>query len=239
MYLPYDIIKKITIFFKKEMNPMNSIKNELKKLKKMSFKDKCWYIKEYYKLHIIIFIIFTLISISLIKSTSKKPPILTTVVINNYIEKENQNKIYNDFYKYINMDQMNNTWNFNTSININIRDPERIVGYEYILKLTALIASRSLDIIISDEHIMDYYINLEILKDLEQVLPKDLKNKLEDNIIYKKGPDGLEKAYYIDITNSPVIKENFKTNNPVYFTIIGNSLNLDNSILFLKYLFNI
>ena len=95
-----------------------------------------------------------------------------------------------------------------------------------------------LDTLITEEYFINHFCAQDILIDLEQVLPSDLLDKVKENLVYKAGIDGIERAYAIDVSNAPIIKESVYVEGPVYFSILSNSENIDTSILFLKYLYN-
>ena len=67
------------------MEKKTSIKEEIEKLKNMSFKDKLWYIKEYYLLYIIIIAVFTIFFGYLGSLFFKKDPVFTCVFVNKSI----------------------------------------------------------------------------------------------------------------------------------------------------------
>ena len=52
------------------------------------------------------------------------------------------------------------------------------------------------------------------------------------------GIDGVERAYALDLSNAPIIKDSVYVAGPVYFSILANSKHIDTSIKFLRYLYN-
>lgn len=215
-----------------------NFKTEIEKLKKMSFKDKVWYIKEYYGIHILLTIIVLSLSISLMFAMLKKEPAFNVVFLNRPMNNESYEKIHSEFYDYANFKETNDTWELKPSVNIVLKDNEIVNSIEYLAKINAMIASQTLDILVTEEYFINHFVEQEILLDLEQYLPEDLLEKLKDNLVYIKDPNGVEGAYTLDVSEAPVIKESVYVAGPVYFSILANTENFDTCILFLRYLYN-
>ena len=215
-----------------------SVKIEIEKLKKMSFKDKIWYIREYYGIQIFITILVLAISFSLLFNMLKKDAAFNVIFLNKPMNQESYEKIYNEFYDYANFEETKDYWELNPNVSVIIKDGEAVNGLEYLAKTNAMIAGQMLDVLVTEEYFVDHFIRQDILLDLEETLPTDLLDKVKDNLVYKKGIDNGERAYALDVSDAPVIKESVYVSGPVYFTILGNSKNIDTSIQFLKYLYN-
>lgn len=215
-----------------------SIKIEIEKLKKMSFKDKIWYIKEYYGIQIFLTILVLVISFSLLFNMLKKDPAFNVIFLNKPINQKSYEKMYNDFYNYANFSKTKDYWELKPNVSVIIKDGEAVNGLEYLAKTNAMIAGQLLDVLITEEYFIDHFIKQDILLDLEQTLPENLLNNLKPKLVYKKGIDNKERAYALDVSDAPIIKESVYVAGPVYFAILGNSKNIDTSIQFLKYLYN-
>lgn len=216
-----------------------NFKTEIEKLKKMSFKDKMWYIKEYYGIHIFLTIIVLLIFLSLSFSMLKKDPAFNAVFLNKPMNSTSYDKIYSEFYEYAKFKDTNDDWELKPNVSVILKDNEIVNGLEYLAKINAMIASQTLDTLITEEYFINHFASQDILLNLEENLPPDLLEKFKNNLYYIEGINGEKKAYALDISDSPIIKESVYVAGPVYFSILSNSKNLDNSILFLKYLYNI
>ena len=216
-----------------------NVKTEIEKLKKMTFKDKLWYIKEYYGIQIFLTILVLALSSSLIFSMFfKKDPAFNVVFLNKPINNESYEKIYNEFCDYADFEATKDYWELKPNVSVILKDGEIVNGLEYLAKINAMIAGQMLDTLITEEYFINHFCAQDILIDLEQVLPSDLLDKVKENLVYKTGIDGIERAYAIDVSNAPIIKESVYVAGPVYFSILSNSEHIDTSILFLKYLYN-
>ncbi|WP_317366997.1 hypothetical protein [uncultured Tyzzerella sp.] len=216
-----------------------NVKTEIEKLKKMSSKDKVWYIKEYYGIQIVLTILILAFSISLIFNMFfKKDPVFNVVFLNKPINNESYEKISSEFHNYANFDATNDYWELKPTVSVILKDNEIVNGLEYLAKINAMIATQTLDTLVTEEYFIDHFCRQDILTDLEKFLPKDLLEKVKDSLVYKVGIDGIERAYALDVSNAPIIKDSVYVAGPVYFSILANSKNIDTSILFLRYLYS-
>jgi len=212
---------------------------ELQKIKTMSFKDKIWYIWEYYKIPIlaVIFLIFFLATL-LPSVLNQKEPEFTCYIINNPIYDERTDTLKDGFSAYAGLDTAKKEWELDTTMVLNT-DESTGIGYEFFIKITAVIASKGLDVIIGDEAVTNYYSSLSGYLDLEEALPAEILDLVNDRLYYAADEFGEEKAYAIDISDSAVLKNIGISQEPLYFSILGNTPHLDMSILYLKYLLNL
>ncbi len=216
-----------------------NVKTEIEKLKKMSFKDKMWYIKEYYGIQIFLTLLVAAILGSIIFNMFfKKDAVFNAIFLNKPVTSEAYDKIYNEFNTYAGFEKTGDHWELSTNVSVILKDGVIVNGMEYLAKTNAMIAAQLLDVLVTEEYFINHFCNQDILADLEQTLPPDLLEKLKENLVYKTGIDGVERAYALDVSNAPVIKESVYVAGPIYFSILANSKNIDASILFLKYLYN-
>lgn len=216
-----------------------NFKTEIEKLKKMSFKDKMWYIKEYYGIQIFLTLLVLALTSSLIFNMFfKKEPIFNVVFLNKPMNNESYEKIYNEFHNYANFEETKDHWELKPTVSVILKDNEIVNGMEYLAKINAMIATQTLDTLITEEYFINHFCRQDILIDLESILPTDLLDKVKQNLVYKMGIDGVERAYAIDVSNAPIIKDSVYVAGPVYFSILANSRHIDTSIKFLRYLYN-
>ena len=176
------------------MSLKEEIKNEAaverEKLKHMSFQDKLWYIWEYYKFHIavVIGIIFILciIGTSIYNSTIENS--LYCIIINNQSNSEmNYEVLTQDFHDHMGFGKKQEV--HAESIYITYGDVVSEFSYASMAKISAMIASKELDILITDKENFDRYSTMNGYADLEQVLPEDLLALLKDRLCYRKHGD--------------------------------------------------
>lgn len=215
---------------------LKNLKNELNKIKKMKFKEKIWYIKEYYLIQIIIFLFIFLFIFSLAKSLFKKHNILNTYFINTIIDENMKPYIIEDFKKFANLNNNSKLFNLDTQIKINFNETLKTpLNSAYILKLTSLISAREVDCIFAEKEAIDYYLTIDAFFPINEILSKDLLKKYKDNLYIAKNKDNLEKPFAIKISNNKFFN-NLGIENDIYFTIPKNAKNIDIALKFFEYI---
>lgn len=215
-----------------------NFKDEIKKLKNMSFKDKLWYIKEYYLVHIIIILIIVSIMSSILINILKKDPIFNAFFVNVVISEEERQDILEDFLKYSELEKTNDFWNLDTSTQIildeKVSDP--VANQQYLLKLTAILSSKKLDVMITQKELVDYFLTIDGFASLNDILPAEFLENNKENLYSAKNIDGVENIYAINVVNSPLFKK-IGIKQDIYFTIAKNSENIETSLKFLEYIY--
>lgn len=215
---------------------LKNFKSEFEKIKNMNFKEKIWYIKEYYFIQIIIYLFIFLLIFSIGKNLLKKPNLLNSYFINTFISEEAKEYIIEDFKKNNNLNEKNKLFNLDTSIEINLNEPlNSPLNRSYILKLTSFISAKNVDCILAEKGIIDYYLTIDAFLPLEEILPKDLLEKYKDNIYFANNKNGEKGAYAIKILNSNILNK-IGLNNEIYFAIPKNAKNIEMALKFLEYI---
>ena len=223
-----------------------SLKDEIKKeaaverqkLKNMSFQDKIWYIGEYYKFHIavVVGIIFILciIGTSIYNSTIENS--LYCIIINNQSNGEvNYDVLTQEFHDHMGFGKKQEV--HAESIYITYSDVVSEFSYASMAKISAMIASKELDILITDEENFERYSTMEGYADLEQALPEDLLGLIKDRLCYGVTEDGRTAAFAVDISGTEFTSKMGISLAPAYCGFISNSQNRDTAIALLRYIF--
>lgn len=219
----------------------NNLQKEKKKLKEMTFKKKCEYIWEYYKVHIIVTLIFILFSSSLgysIYQNVKYDDILTSAIINNSMSDENRNYISNGFAEYYELDKESETLLFDDTFHIDLDTPNEST-YASTQKFAAMVAAKSMDTTIADISFFENYADEGTFYDLSTLLPEDLYAELENYLYYTKDEEGKEKPFGLNLSSSHLVKGAGLYINPPILSVVINSKHPDVAIEFIKYAFNI
>ena len=224
-----------------EKSLKKALKEEKGKLKDMSFKDKLWYIGEYYKFHIIFVIVAVIIIVSVITTVreNSKDEILNVVILNENVTLDTD-ALKEDFGQFIGFDSNSQRMFFDSSMYLNpdgsITD-ESAMAYQ--AKLVAMVAAKQLDVMIAPESLINMYSRDMGFMDLEEALPDELFQKLtdEDRIITAKDADGNTYAAAIDIGGTRITETAGFSNEHPYFSILINSGNLETVLQFLTYAF--
>ena len=216
---------------------------EAAKLKEMSFKDKFWYIWEYYKFPIIgvIIAVFLVGSIGSAMYNNRFDTALSCAVLNSRYDSDalTVDQYFNEgFRAFIGLDE-------NTKIDVDYSmsptfDESAMNEYSYaeLAKLTAMISSKGLDVMIGRPDVIDHYGEMDGFLNLEEALPPDLYEQVKD--------------YLYPVTNAESGQESFcglrledtsfgeKTclilDNPV-LTVMSNSPHTDTAIQLIRYIF--
>ena len=216
---------------------------EAAKLKEMSFRDKFWYIWEYYKFPIIgvIIAVFLVGSIGSAMYNNRFDTALSCAVLNSRYDSDalTVDQYFNEgFRAFIGLDE-------NTKIDVDYSmsptfDESAMNEYSYaeLAKLTAMISSKGLDVMIGRPDVIDHYGEMDGFLNLEEALPPDLYEQVKD--------------YLYPVTNAETGQESFcglrledtsfgeKTglilDNPV-LTVMSNSPHTDTAIQLIRYIF--
>lgn len=231
--------KRIKKYFK------NFFETEGKKLKEMTFGEKIKYIWEYYKIHIILTIVFIVLAISLGKlvyRNIKYDSIFHCAMVNNMLSIAQEEYIIEEFGNYLNIDKEHETLTFDSGYmfmwdNSSFSD----TNYTSRMKVASALAAQVIDIFVADKTYIISAAPEAQLYDLKEVLPDDIYAAVEDKLFYTAGEDGVERAYAVDLSSSPYTYINDSENGvlyqePPYYAIVINTEHLDSAIEFLKFI---
>ena len=217
---------------KKEAN------RETKKLKEMSFQDKIWYIWEYYKFHIaavfgLIFLIGVVVT-GIYNST--KETMLYCAVINNYSGDLNTEAFTVDFHDAMGYGKKQNV--FVENLYATYGETISELGMATLAKLSALVASKELDIMIADQQNIDHFEEMDGFCNLEEVLPSRLWDTVKDRIYYGTSSDGTKIPVAVDISNTSFAQNSNITMKPAYLALLANTTRTEQILAFLDYIFS-
>ncbi len=225
------------------MSLKESIKTEAReegeKLKKMSFKDKLWYIWEYYKIHmligcVILFFIYVIGTIFYQKSFTTQ---LFTIVMNDRsMSAANYEKLADDFKIRMGYGKKDKV-EMDTSLYISFEETSSELDYASLAKVTAIVASQDLDIIIADTAAVDHYAANGGFLNLEETLPADIWDTVQDDIYMAADENGNFFPAAINLDHSHFREKAGTQMKEAYFTLLSNSSRTDTAIEFLRYLY--
>lgn len=158
----------------------DDIKQENKKFKFMTPKEKARYIWDYYKFPIIIVIVATLIITSITRDVirNSRETYLHACMINSNYYYDTESTLLNEYKNYsgVDTDAMQLVLDFSMHIHLEEDDP---TSAAYQQKIMALFSANDLDVMVGDEGFMQPYAESEAFLNIEEVLPADLKEELE------------------------------------------------------------
>lgn len=214
-------------------------KTERQKLKDMSFRDKLWYIWEYYKFHILAVLIgigvLWVIGTSIYRSTFSSE--LYCIYINNRSDQELNTDIltvdFHDYMGFTDKQQINTESSF-----ISYGNDSSEYSYASMAKISALVASKELDVMISDEENFEHYASLSAFSDLETLLPADVLELVKDRLYYAADEAGNSYAYGILLDDTAFASKSNLAIEPCIMGLISNSTKTDNCIALIRYIFS-
>lgn len=217
----------------------NEAREEQAKLKKMSFRDKLWYIWEYYKIHmligcIVLFFLYALGTIFYQKSFTTQ---LFFIVMNDRSGSEaDYGTLANGFKTRMGYGKKDKV-EVDSSLYISFEESTSQLDYASLAKMTAIVASKDLDVLISDSPAVEHYASNGAFLNLEEVLPADLWDMVKDDVYMAKDENGNSFPAAISLNNSYFHEKTGTQMKEAYFSLINNSTRTDTAFEFLRYLY--
>lgn len=225
------------------------LKSEKKKLGEMTLKAKFSYFMTYYAtktvltLLILVGVFFGLYSIL----KPKVKPVLYVAAINNSIDNETAAYLEKEVGDLLDISDMEEVFIDNTYyIQNNEVDMETDNTAINQRKLTIFIAAKEIDLIIAPEGVFSDYVESDYFINLEEQLPNDIFVSLSEELYFGKVKVDSEnesgsyetKPYGIVLDSLPYYQNvDFPDGEKRILGIVTNSLHKDNSISFIRYLF--
>ena len=159
------------------MNLKQEAKSEKEKLKYMSWKDRIWYVWEYYKFHMLLvliaFVILWVIGTSLYRQSFTTR--LSMAIINDRSGGASSTAPLMEGLRNALNCQKKDIIEINEGLYLDTNE-ETMSQYSYasMAKIAALVSGGMLDIMITDEATIRHYENMDAYMDLRELLPEDL-----------------------------------------------------------------
>ncbi len=205
---------------------------EREKLAHMSPKKKWEYIWGYYKWWIMGLVLAVVVIVSGVQNMQyqRRELLISGVFINTSTSAEGYAFVNEDYWTYAGADPANRVELIEArSIRYNAEQPTS-VDVNAILSIDTQIASQTLDYIIGDASVMEFYDRQEALLDLQTLLsPERLKGL--PTVSTENG------TVAIDMTDSAFAKQFGLSTEPTYLLFLANTPRKENCAAFLEYLF--
>lgn len=213
------------------------------KLKEMSLKDKFWYICEYYKYPIIGILIAVIMvgSIGSAMYNNRFDTALTCLIMNARYDTETApakvNKYFDEDFRATT--EIEAKYPFDVDYTLSVAfDSSAMNEYSYaeLAKVTAMISSKQVDVMIGDPEAMDHYAAMGGFLDFESALPADLYELVKDRLYTAVDEEtGEEVACGVYIGDTSFSERTGLTvENPV-LAILSNSTHTDTSLALLRF----
>lgn len=223
----------------------DSLQEERRKLKDMSLKDKLWYIWEYYKIPIIS-VVVAIILISSVGSaiySNRFETALSCVILNSRSSGETDS--VNDYFdqgfrQYIGLEE-------DTKIEVDYSmsltfDESSMTDFTYaeLAKITAMISSKELDVMIGKQDTIDHYGAMDGFADLKELLPGDVYEKVKDQLYFVTSEETGEKvACGIFMGKTDFLKKTGLIMEEPILTVLSNSTRTDTCVDLIRYVFGL
>ncbi len=226
------------------MELKKTFKNELKKLKKMSTKDKLWYILEYYKFHIIAILLF--LSVLWVIGSSIYRQTFTTrlifAIVNDYSGGNSSMDPLESGLKEALGCGKKDLIEINSNLFIKT-DESQSSEYNYasMAKVAALAAGKDLDIMIADAKTLEYYGSQNAFADLKELLPKDLVElaEKEDLFLYINNENGQPVPAALSLSSTDFASMTGAVIQEPYLAVIVSSQHTEDTIQAICWLFGL
>ncbi len=221
----------------------DSMQEERDKLKNMSVKDRLWYIWEYYKIPIIIAVV-AVIFISSIGSAiynNRFETALSCVIFNSRpaSEADSVDDYFNQgFRQYI---DLNEDAKIEVDYSMSPTFDESSMNeftYAQLAKITAMISSKSLDVMIGKPETIDHFGEMGGFVDLKEILPADIYDKVEDHLYFVTNQEiGENTACGLLIGSTDFCDKTGLIIDEPILTIMSNSTHTDTAVELIRYVF--
>ncbi len=212
-------------------------RSELEKLKAMSWRDRAWYIWAYYKVHMALIVVAVLIlqvvATSIYRSTFDT--VLSCMVVNNASQEEiDFSPLQEGFASFQNLSkkELINA----ESVFVTYGDSASELSYATMAKISALIFSKDLDIMIGDEETIRHFAALSGYLDLEKDLSAEFLALVQDRLFYAEGEDGSLHAYAIDISGTDFAADTHLGQESSLLGIVSNTTRREHTDALLRYI---
>ncbi len=219
------------------MKIKEKINTEREKLGSMSWKDRRWYIWEYYKFHIlgILLAVVMLYNVGAAVYRNTFETALYCYYLNSHNPEMNLAPAEEGFAAYAGLNKKQMITSEISSASFDNSASE--FDYAVMAKITALVISQDLDVIVGDTVATNHYASLNGFADLETVLPAELSAQLQDRFYYAKDMDGTEHAFAINLSGTAFAEETGLNQDMPLLGIIAGSKRQDMATAFVRYIF--
>ncbi len=219
------------------------LKDEQNKMKNMKPGDRLWYIWEYYRIPIIIVVVsvFLIASIGSAVYNNRFETALSCVILNSSPtgETDTVDEYFNQgFRQYIGLkEDAKIDVDYSMSPTFDEASMNEFT-YAQLAKLTAMISSRGLDVMIGKPDTIDHFGEMGGFTDLQALLPADFYDKVKDNIYFVTNQETGEKigcGLIIEGTDF-CEKTGLAIDTPI-LAVMSNSTHTDTALDLIRYVF--
>ena len=213
---------------------------EKEKLKHMSWKDRIWYIWEYYKFHML-FLFIAMVILWVIGTSLYRQSFTTRLSIAVINDRSGGNSSTEPLMAALReaLDcGKKDIIEINEGLFLDTNE-ETMSQYSYasMAKIAALVSGGMLDIMIADEATIRHYEGMEAYMDLRELLPEALCSQLEDQFLYAAAADGQNIPAAVSLEHSSLKDDTGIVMDPPYLAVISNTQHKEDILGAISYLF--
>lgn len=213
---------------------------EQRKLRNMSRGDRAWYIWEYYKFHLLALALAfgALWTMGIMVYRQTFTTRLSIAVINDRSGGASSMDALET--------RLRETLGYGKKDVIEINEgltaafgEETISQYDYasLAKISALVAGRSLDVVIGDQSVIDHYGTISAYENLEEFLPDALYAKVKDSVYHAMDGQGNPQPAAISLEGTAFASQTGVVMDPPYLAVIASSPHKEAALAMIEYLF--
>lgn len=222
------------------MSIREEAENERQKLKNMSWKDRAWYVWEYYKFHLlaVILVIGVLSTIGTMIYRQTFTTRLSVAIINDRSAGASSSALLeSELREYLGCGKKD-LIEINESLMVDFNEESTSqYGYATLAKISALVASKSLDVVIGDQSAIDHYETVSAYQNLEELLPPELYERVKDHIYRAKDGEGNLTPVALSLEDTALGEKTGIIMDPPYLAVIQSSPHKEAALQMIEYLF--
>ena len=224
---------------------MNSLKDDIKlernNMKQMnSLKERISYFMFYHKWHVLIALVFLVAFVYFIVNVFiSKKPVYYCIVVNDSYNQEFKNELNTELNDVIELNPSKEKVEIGLySTDISHYEPGYYGGDGGAQGIFSLMMDYLIDTMIAEPDEMEWFSMDNNFCNLKEILPSDLYETIEPDIVMLKDSTGEEKPYAIDISNTELYKKGQSNLKNPCVGIFSTTRNLDESIEFIEHIYD-
>ena len=222
------------------MSIREEAENERQKLKNMTWRDRTWYVWEYYKFHLlgVILAIGVLSTIGTMIYRQTFTTRLSVAIINDRSAGASSSALLeSDLREYLGCGKKD-LIEFNEGLMVDFNEESTSqYGYATLAKISALAASESLDVVIGDQSAIDHYETISAYQSLEELLSPELYARVKDHIYQARDGEGTPTPVALSLEDTAFGEKTGIVMDPPYLAIIQGSPHKEAALQMIEYLF--
>ena len=222
------------------MSIRKEAETERQKLRSMPPKDRAWYIWEYYKFHILALILaaaalWTLGSMLYRQTFTTR---LSIAIVNDQAGGASSTAGLEANLRQALGFGKKDLIEINEGLSARFGQ-EGMSQFEYasLAKISALVASKSLDVVIGDQSAIDHYETVSAYQNLEELLPPELYERVKDHIYRAKDGEGNLTPVALSLEDTALGEKTGIIMDPPYLAVIQGSPHKEAALQMIEYLF--